>query len=121
MLGPDRQALDLDGDLLRVDGVVVDPGAGVGFVVACSLQGGLLVAHLDLEALPRTRLLGDRSQRLECVGLLLHVERRRVSDARQRLDRLIADEPVELCGEQVDLRDVSLLLGQDVLGLRQVR
>ena len=35
--------------LLGIDRVVVDPGAGVGLVVASTLERGLLVAHLDLE------------------------------------------------------------------------
>ena len=114
------QALGLGGDLLGVDAVVLDPGAGVGLVVAGAVERGLLVADLDLEALARAGLLGDRPEGLERAGLLLDLEGRRVAQRRQRLARLLADEPVELGGQLVHPRDVRVLACEQVLGGREV-
>ena len=74
------------GDLLGIDGVVLDPRAGVRLVVAGAFEGGLLVADLDLEALARSRLLGDRPERLERARLLLDLEggTRRAASAASR-------------------------------------
>ena len=79
LLLPGGEPLGLAGDLLGVDGVGLDPGPGVGLVVAGALEGALLVADLDLEPLAGARLLGDRPERLERAGLLLDLERRRVA------------------------------------------
>ena len=75
LLAPGGQPLGLPGDLLGVDGVRLDPGAGVRLVVAGALERALLVADLDLEPLAGARLLGDRPERLEGAGLLLDLER----------------------------------------------
>ena len=114
------QALGLRGDLLGIDVVRLDPGAGVGLVVAGAFEGDLLGLHLDLEPLPGARLLGDRPERLEGAVLLLDLERGGVAQRRQGLARLLADEAVELGVQLLDLLDVGLLAGEQVLGGRHV-
>ena len=83
LLAPGGQPLGLPGDLLGVDGVGLDPGPGVGLVVAGTFEGGLVVAHLDLEPLAGARLLGDRPERLERARLLRDLERGGVARARR--------------------------------------
>ena len=85
LLLPDGESLGLAGDLLGVDRVGLDAGARVRLVVARALERRLLVADLDLEALARARLLGDRPERLERARLLLDLERGGVARGRQRL------------------------------------
>ena len=79
LLAPGDQSFGVTGDLLGVDRVGLDPRAGVGFIVAGALQGRLLVAHLDLQALPGARFLGDRSERIERARLLRDLEGGRVA------------------------------------------
>src|SRR5439155_12290391 len=93
VLARSRQALGLGRDLLRVDLVRLDARASSGLVVPCSIDGSLLVAHLDLEALPGAWLAGDRTELLERVGLLFDLERGGVPERREGLGRLLADEP----------------------------
>ncbi len=121
LLLPGGQALGLPGDLLGVDGVGLDPGSGVGLVVTGAPERVLRVADLDLEALARPRLLGDRSERIERAGLLFDLERGGVAQRGQRLARLLADEAVELSLESLDLGDMGFLAAEQVLRLGQVR
>ena len=109
LLAPDGQSLRLARDLLGVDRVGLDPGPGVGLVVAGALEGVLLVADLDLQALPGARLLGDRPERLEGAGLLLDLQGGGVALRAERLARLLADESVQLGGELIHPGDVRLL------------
>ena len=88
LLLPGDQPLGLAGDLFGVDGVGIDPGAGVRLVVAGALDGRLLVADLDLETLAGARLLGDRSERLERARPLGDLQGRGVARGRQRRRRL---------------------------------
>ena len=109
LLAPRGEPLGLAGDLFGVDGVGLDPGAGVGLVVARPFEGALLVADLDLEPLAGAGLLGDRPERLERARLLRDLERSRVALRGERARRLLADESLELRGQPVDLGDVRLL------------
>ena len=89
LLAPRREPLGVGGDRLGVDGVRLDPRPGVCLLVTGALQGRVEVADLDLEALPGPRLVGDRSEGLERVGLLLDLEGGVVAEPRQRLERLL--------------------------------
>ena len=81
LLAPARKRLDVARDGFRVDGVRLAPGARVRLVVARPFERGFEIADLDLEPLPRAGLAGDRSERLEGVGLLLDFECRGVAEA----------------------------------------
>ncbi len=103
------------GDPLRIDLVRLDPRPGVRLVVARPLERRLGVADLDLEALAGARLLGDRAERLERVGLLLDLEGGRPTQRREALGRLLAYEAFELRLELGDPLDVGVLAGEEVL------
>ena len=120
LFAPGGQAFGLRGDLLGIDVVRLDPGAGVGLVVAGAFEGDLLGLHLDLESLAGTRLLGDRPEGLEGARLLFDLERGGVPQAGQGLARLLADETVQLGIQLLDLLDVRLFAGEQVLGGRHV-
>ena len=115
LLTPGDESLGLAGDLLGIDDVGLDPGAGVRLVVTSALERVLLVMDLDLEALAGARLLGDRSERFERARLLRDLERGGVALARQRLGPLLADESLELRRQPVLLGDMRLLARQQVL------
>src|SRR5512140_1028402 len=120
LLAPRGEPLHLAGDLLRIDQVLLDPRPRAGLVVAGTLEGALLVPNLHLQPLAGTRLLGDRSERLEGAGLLLDVERGGVAQRRQRLRRRLPYEPFQLRPCPPDRLDVRILAGQQVLGRREV-
>ena len=120
LLLPRGEALGLARDLFRVDGVGLHPGPRIRLVVAGSLERILLVADLHLQALPSARLAGDRAKRLEGARLLFDLQGRCIAHGRQRLARLLANQPIQLCLESLDLADVRLLAGEQVLGLGEV-
>ena len=108
------------GDLLRVDRVLLDPCPGVRLVVPAAVDLALGVDDLDLQALASPRLLGDRAQRLERVGLLLDLQRGVVAPGGQGLDLLVADQPRQVRPLLVDLGDVRLLEAQPLLRLLEL-
>ena len=108
------------GDLLGIDGVRLDPGARVRLVVAGSLERGLLIPDLDLEALASARLLGDRAERIEGAGLLLDLEGGCVALRRQLSDGSLPTSPSSCAVRAFDLGDVRLLAAEHLLGLGQV-
>ena len=65
--------------------------AGVGLVVAGSLQLALRVRDLHLETLACSRLLGDRAECLQGRCLLLDLEGCGIAPFGQALARLLAD------------------------------
>ena len=109
------------GDLLGVDGVLLDQGAGVRLLVPGGFERALRVPDLHLQALAGAGLLGDRPEPLEGAGLLLDLERRRVPLRGQHVRRLPAHEAVELRGEDLDLGDVGLLRREERLRRVHVR
>ena len=118
---PARERFGLAGDLLGIDRVRLDPGPGVRLVVAGALERGLLVADLDLEALAGTRLLGDRAERLERAASSAAIS----SAAASRVGTSdsggsLPTSPSSWAASTVDLRDVRLLAGEQVLGRREV-
>jgi hypothetical protein len=102
---------------VRVDGGLLHAGLRRRLVVARTVERALGIGALDLEPLAGAGLLRDRPQRLERGGLLLDLERRRVTAPRQRIERLVADQPREPRATGLDLGDVRLLCGQTRLGL----
>ena len=120
LLAPAGEPLRLGRDLLGVDGIGLHPRPGVRLVITGTLQRGFLVADLDLQPLARPRLLRDRSQVLERARLLVDLVRRRVAQPSERLAWLLADEPIELCGQLIHPSDVGFLFAEHVLGGRQV-
>jgi len=91
LLGPKLGLLGVSRDLLRVRGVLLDPGPGVGLLVTHDAQGAVRVDDFDLEALAGTRLMGDRSQLLESARFLLDLVGRGVPQLGQRLAGFPAD------------------------------
>ena len=75
LLAPGGQPLGFAGDLLRVNRVGVHASHGPGLRIACPLESLLPLANLRLQPLPRAGVGGDRPERLEGRGLLLHLER----------------------------------------------
>src|SRR6185369_8503440 len=108
LLAPAGQPLGLPGDLLGIDRVLLDPSARVRLVVSGALERALLVADLDLQSLAGAWLLGDGPEGVDRARLLLDLEGRGIAQRRQRLARLLADEPVELGGQLVHPRDMGL-------------
>ena len=116
LLAPVGEALGLARDLLGVDRVGLDPGAGAGFVVARPLERRLRVPDHRLEALPGARLAGDRPELVEGARLLVDLEGRRVAERGQGLGRLAPDEALEAGRQLVDPGDVVLLGREERLG-----
>ena len=83
-------------------------------------SAGLLVADLHLQALPGARLASDRAERLEGARLLLDLQGRGVAQRRQRLARLLADQPVRAAPSSRSIWRRAPPRGQQVLGLGQV-
>src|SRR5213076_524680 len=94
---------------LRVHGVGLDTRPRVRLVVPSAVDNALLVPYFDFESLTGPRLLGNRAECLEGVGLLLHLEGRRVAHRREGVDRLLPHEALELAGQPLDQLDVLLL------------
>ena len=93
---PLLKSLRLRGHRFSIDGVCLDAGTGVGFVITSLVDESLRIVDLDLQTLARTRLLGDRPQMLERSGLLFDLEGRGVAERRQRFRRFPPNEPPKL-------------------------
>ena len=109
------------GDLLGVDGVRLDPGAGIGLVVTGAFERrtpgrGPRPRGARGRAAPWR---SARAPRARCPSPRSPGRPRRASAASDSR-RLLPDEPFELRGQDVDLGDVRLLAREQVLGGRQV-